>query len=193
MKRFVIFAVCFAGVLAGAILLLYLVVRPWAYLNTTPLKDSGFPTIDETLPSDVKSLLEQAKSEYENQQPGTYYADGVSEPWCADFISFLYKEIGQPLENPNTGSWRIPGIYTLQEYLASIGAWHGEPDYQPAPGDIAIYNGGLFGAHTNLVVEVGEDYIITIGGNENNKIRLDKFDWHDGKYGLWGFGRVLAH
>lgn len=54
-----------------------------------------------------------------------------------------------------------------------------------------IYDGGVFGGHTNIVVEVGNDYVVVLGGNENDQIRLDKINWLDEKYGIQGFGHVL--
>ena len=44
---------------------------------------------------------------------------GVEEPWCADFVSWIMREAGLPLSNPNSGHWRIPGVYTWQEYYQS--------------------------------------------------------------------------
>lgn len=157
------------------------------------MEESGFPEFmdNSELPEDVKDLLSIAKNEYENPRLGEFYAEGVREPWCADFVSFVFKEFGRPFSNPYTGHWRIPGVYTLKEYLQSIDAWHPEPEYRPQPGDIVIYDGSLFGTHANMVVEVDGNYIVTVGGNEDGRIRLDKIDWTDRRYGVLGFGHVL--
>lgn len=146
---------------------------------------------DASLSPAVKSLLLLAKSEYDNPRPGEFYAGGTWEPWCADFVSYIYREAGYPFENPNTGSWRIPGIYTLREYLQAHGFWHPKADYMSVPGDIVIYDGGLFGGHTNIVVRVDGDYLVTVGGNEDNQIRLDRFQWTADKYGVQGFGHLI--
>lgn len=171
----------------------YKALLPKVYFAVTASAEKlKFPDfVDDSVSEDVKSLLILAKNEYEDPKPGEYYAEGVREPWCADFVSWLYKEAGHPFRNPNTGHWRIPGIYTLKEYLQSMGAWHSEPDYVPQLGDIVVYDGGLFGGHTNMVVGVDEGQIIVLGGNENNQIRLDKIDWTEGKYGVRGFGHIL--
>lgn len=170
------------------------ILMPTIYFYaTTQMEELGFPEFmsNSELSYDVKNLLSLAKNEYENPKSGEFYADGVREPWCADLVSFLFKEAGHPFKNPHTGYWRIPGVYTLKEYLRSIDAWHPEPEYRPQPGDIVIYDGGLFGTHTNLVIAVEENYIVTMGGNEGGRIRLDKIDWTDKKYGVSGFGRIL--
>lgn len=194
-NKFILFGVFFAVFLVAILFCagyLYKMLAPVIYFSTNSLQGLEFPDVDAIHSSaEVKALLSLAKFEYENPHPGEFYADGVKEPWCADFVSYLYKEAGVPFVNPNTGSWRIPGIYTLREYLQENDAWHLEPDYHPVPGDIVIYDGGLFGGHTNLVLQTEDDYIITIGGNENNQIRLDRFQWADGKYGVQGFGHLI--
>lgn len=188
-NKFIIFAMSFTLFVT---IVIAITVRLAVHTTPASIDKMAFPEFEESSLSDnVKTLLLIAKAEYENPQPGTFYANGVQEPWCADFVSYLYKEAGYPFRNPNNGNWRIPGIYTLKEYFQSIGAWHPEPDYLPKPGDVAIYDGGFFKGHTNMVVEVGEDYMVTLGGNEDNAIYLGKFNWRDPKFGLQGFGHLL--
>lgn len=181
-------------VIIGLTVVFCKVLAPIIYFSTTTqMEESGFPEFmdNSELTEDVKDLLSIVKNEYENPRLGEFYAEGIREPWCADFVSFVFKEFGRPFSNPYTGHWRIPGVYTLKEYLQSIDAWHPEPEYRPQSGDIVIYDGSLFGTHTNMVVEVDGNYIVTVGGNEDGRIRLDKIDWTDRKYGVLGFGHVL--
>ena len=97
------------------------------------------------------------------------------------------REAGMPFKNPNSGSWRIPGVYTLQEYLQAEGRL--EPvTYQPKVGDIVLYRGGLLGVHTNIVVGRDGDHFITVGGNERNHIRVHKLRLSDKQ--IMGFGRL---
>lgn len=191
-KAVVVWLCLVLALIVGSIVV-YEISSPRArFAVMAPAEKLEFPDFLDTLVSeDVKSLLLLAKDEYENPKPGEYYAEGVKEPWCADFVSWLYKEAGHPFRNPDTGHWRIPGIYTLREYLRSVNAWHPEPDYIPQLGDIVIYDGGTFGGHTNMVVGMDGDYIIVLGGNENNKIRLDKIDWTKTEYGVLGFGHIV--
>lgn len=129
-----------------------------------------------------------AKDYYRN---GTKYNDGEREPWCADFVSWVYREAELALKNPHSGGWRIPGIYTLREYLESIGRFRrADGSYSPLAGDIVIYDNGVFGGHTNLVYKVSGNEIWTVGGNENGRIMVRKIDWRERKYGVKGFGTV---
>lgn len=147
-----------------------------------------FPAISSDLSETRQAILAAAKQEYEDPKSPETYITGAWEPWCADFVSYIYKEAGYPFKNPNSGSWRIPGIYTLKDYFISVGRWQIPDHYIPEPGDVAIYDGGIFGGHTNLVLSVDGDELTTLGGNEGNKVNLMRFNFRDQKYGLQGFG-----
>lgn len=147
------------------------------FKNDFPLvssKKEPFPNVDDAslMPQQAK-IIAILRTEFAAQPAGTKYSQGVSEPWCADFVSWVMKEAGLPFENPHSGSWRIPGTMTLHDYFIAEGKWrpYGE-GYVPKTGDIAIYDGnGPHGQHTNFVVRyVGGD-LITVGGNEGGTIR----------------------
>lgn len=142
-----------------------------------------------------KRVLRVAKKEFEEFEEKTanekikIYVNGEKwEPWCADFVSWIYKEAGQEFKNPNSGGWRIPGIWTLREYFERESRWREPNTYQPQVGDVVIYNNGVFGGHTNIVVFSNGNKIKTVGGNENNQVLLQSFEWTDKKYGVVGFG-----
>jgi hypothetical protein len=134
------------------------------------------------LSTEQQKLVTILEGEYSTQSTsppsGTKYSEGVQESWCADFVSWVMKQYGQPFVNPNSGSWRIPGTYTLKEYFQSKGNWHPYGDgYQPKTGDIAIYDGnGPFGQHTNFVLtyDTGGRTLTTMGGNEMGSIHVQQ-------------------
>ena len=98
-------------------------------------------------------------------------------------------QAGAPLKNPHTGGWRIPGTFTLREYYQAAGRFKSaDSDYQPRPGDVAIYrNSPVFGDHANIVLKNDNGVLTTVGGNEANRIRV--FVNHDKQYdGLLGYG-----
>ena len=80
------------------------------------------------------------------------YTDGVPyEEWCADFVSYVYKEAGYPFTSAYDG-WDENDANSIQNYgftqhLVSSG-------YTPKAGDIAYfdYNGG----HVEIVVSGGK-------------------------------------
>ncbi|MFT3901190.1 MAG: CHAP domain-containing protein [Gordonia sp. (in: high G+C Gram-positive bacteria)] len=148
-----------------------------------------FPTVDTTaLTPTRRRIIEVLRAEYDDPQPGEYYAEGITEPWCADFVSTTMRRAGVPLTNPNSGTWRIPGVATLTDYYRSTGRFRG-PQYLPKPGDVALYQSdSKWGQHTNIVVVVDGGRVTTVGGNEPGGIGVQGFD-HATERGVVGYGR----
>ncbi|MCV7170971.1 CHAP domain-containing protein [Mycobacterium manitobense] len=150
-----------------------------------------FPAIDRSALSDVQvRIVEILQAQFETQPEGEVYAGGVTEPWCADFVSWVMKEAGVGLVNPHSGGWRIPGVYTLQEFYQSTGRFEG-PEHRPTPGDVAIYaDGSPLGLHTNVVVAANGASMTTVGGNEEGAVRVRTVDIGPGLR-LLGYGRLV--
>lgn len=150
----------------------------------------AFPTVDHgPLDASQIELVASLEKEWESGVPGTTYAEGVEESWCADFVSWNMYKIGVPYSNPNSGSWRIPGVYTLQEYYESVGTFvpPGQ-DYRLKTGDTILYNDSSpFGQHVNIVLRNDGATVTTVGGNENNSVMIHRFD-PDDVAGIVGFG-----
>ncbi len=91
-------------------------------------------------------IVDIVHSEYDRNAAGTTYSEGVDESWCADFVSTVMRKAGVPFDNPNSGSWRIPGVATLTDYLHASGRW------RPA------------------------SRVTTVGGAEAQGITVDHFD-----------------
>ncbi|MGS2806352.1 CHAP domain-containing protein [Nocardia sp. MW-W600-9] len=134
-----------------------------------------FPALDsEQLDEQQSALVDVLRGEYDRPGAGTKYAEGVEEAWCADFVSWTMRAAGRPLANPNSGSWRIPGVYTLTEYYQQVGRFTpGNVGYRPRTGDVVLYGpSSPLGQHTNIVLKAEGDTITTIGGNELGGVRV---------------------
>lgn len=135
----------------------------------------NFPTIETANLTDTqKQVVTLLRQEYATLPAGTKYTEGAKEPWCADFVSWIMKEAGVPLLNKNNGSWRIDDTPPLVEYYTSVGLFEAAGSgYNPKVGDIAIYQRpSPFGSHTNIVIKNDSGTITSVGGNENNTIRV---------------------
>lgn len=165
-------------------------LAPSRYL---PWDTEAFPEVNAgELTTDQARVVELLRTEHELQRPGTFYAEGIDEAWCADFVSWIMKEAGLPLSNPHSGSWRIPGVYTLQEYYQAQGRFEAVGDYTPSVGDVVLYdNTSWAGQHTNVIVAVDGDEAITVGGNEAGKIRVHTLQYASDS-GVVGFGRLQS-
>ena len=159
--------------------------------------NSQFPAIKTTDLSDSQlKLLQILRDEYA-KKPVSFdanvlkYSGGEKQPWCANFVSWTMREAGRPLSNPHSGSWRIPGVYTLKEYFQSQNRYAPAGDYTPAFGDVAIYTKTPTNSHTNLVLNVNTKTktMTLIGGNENGRVRIiSNQSYALGERNLVGFG-----
>lgn len=155
----------------------------------------AFPAVDTTGLSSLQiRILELLRQEYEAQRPGTFYSEGVVEPWCADFVSWIMREAGAPVSNPNTGYWRIPGVYTLEEYYSGAGRFTPRPEgYVPQVGDVILYDAGSnFGEHSSFVVISDGERVVTVGANKRGKdpkgyVTIDTIDRFSDP-GIIGYG-----
>lgn len=155
--------------IAAIVLAVALVVGVIGYFGYQQVRPTRgvFPVAATDLTARQSKILDVARTEWHNPGTATKYSQGIEEEWCADFVSWVLRRAGYPMSNPNSGSWRIPGVLTLQSYLQKEGRFRPVGDgYQPRAGDIVIYNGGEFGQHTNVVIDVVGDRIRTVGGNQ---------------------------
>jgi hypothetical protein len=87
------------------------------------------------------------------------YSDGNGyEEWCADFISYIYKESGYPFINGERDDW--------DEYYApniqNMGfTYHAVTNYVPKTGDVAFYD--YNGGHVEIVAIGGNKPIFIYG------------------------------
>lgn len=148
-----------------------------------------FPSVDTThLSPGRAAVVHILAREYAAQAGMSKYSEGNDEPWCADFTSWVMRESGKPFSNPNSGSWRIPGVLTLTGYLRDEGRWETR-DYRPQPGDMVLYDEpSPHGQHVNIVLINDGGTLTTVGGGEGRGVGLDTFVAADDP-GITGYGR----
>ncbi|MGV0810247.1 CHAP domain-containing protein [Mycolicibacterium setense] len=186
-------ALCALGAIVVVGVAALLIRHPGSALDMLPGKRVAFPQIDRAALDPVQArIVDVLQAQYDAQPGGRHFSEGVEEPWCADFVSWVLNQAGSPLTNPNSGSWRIPGVYTLQEYYQGTGRF-AEPDgYRPRTGDVVMYaDGSPLGLHTNFVVAADDNAITTVGGNEEGGIRVHTLDDAE-TAGILGYGRLAG-
>jgi hypothetical protein len=79
-----------------------------------------------------------------------YTAGSSYEQWCADFVSYVYKESGHPFSNGNYNVWdeNIASQIQNQGFI-----YHPAQGYTPQPGDVAFFD--YPGGHVEIVVSGG--------------------------------------
>ncbi|HUA13480.1 MAG TPA: ricin-type beta-trefoil lectin domain protein [Candidatus Sulfotelmatobacter sp.] len=81
----------------------------------------------------------------------TSYTDGApNEEWCADFVSYVYKEAGFPFKGGETNGWDENNANNIVNRGFNA---HGLK-YQPVVGDVAYFN--YAGGHVEIVISSGK-------------------------------------
>ena len=78
-----------------------------------------------------------------------YTGNTPYEAWCADFVSYVYREAGYPFKNALAG-WNENNANSIQYYGFTK---HDPSDYTPQPGDVAYFD--YEGGHVEIVVSGG--------------------------------------
>lgn len=138
---------------------------------------AGLP-INNCVSGDVRQQIVQlAQQELQAWQSGQltpgsgalkYIPGRGIEDWCADFVSWIYNQAGDPLSNSNNGN--VSSVLALQAIGQSSGkfSYHDSEGYTPKPGDIAVHIGSGI-EHVTLVVAVNGQQITLIGGNQGGR------------------------
>jgi len=163
--------------------------------------NTPFPAIStNNLSKQQIKIIDLAQAQYD-EHPISYdqatltYSQGNKQAWCADFVSWIMLQAGSPYDNPNSGSWRVPGVYTLQQYYQSQHRYAAVGSYTPQPGDVAFYIGKRYlglttSSHVALVIKIQGNTMTTIGGNESGRMRIDTQPIRSGVNRLVGFGEL---
>lgn len=117
-------------------------------------------------------------------------AASYGEPWCADFLSWVYREAGQPFTGGVDGGWRLPGVLGVHGWLEKNGIWHYRGDADtPQPGDVVTFRDD---DHTGLVERVDGTTLHTIEGNSSDMVTRRTYPSYNEGSEVLGWGRMKA-
>lgn len=89
------------------------------------------------------------------------YTDGAPyEEWCADFISYVYREAGFPFTHGEANGWDENNANNVQNMGFTM---HSPGSYTPKPGDVAYFN--YNGGHVEIVVSGGQNPTFVYGNS----------------------------
>ncbi len=87
------------------------------------------------------------------------YTDGSAyEEWCADFVSYVYKQAGYPFTSAYDG-WDENNANNIQNYGFTV---H-DTSYVPSPGDIGYFD--YSGGHVEIVISGGSQPTFIYGNS----------------------------
>lgn len=123
---------------------------------------------------------------------GRYLAP--AEPWCTDFVSWVYMLAGLPLTGGAEGGWMIGNNIALRTWFARHDAWVGKggtewSEFEPQPGDFLRLDTQR-GGHGGIVTRVEGDVVHTVEGNVGNRVRERHHDGFRAHRRVDGFGSL---
>jgi len=181
-------------------------VVAFALIGVLTLRLSNAATYDGYQRIRIVQTAESQLGNVEYNPQVMQYTEGNAESWCADFVSWVFKQAGYAFyANPAPGrsSWRIPlvnaeiaGYPNLRSYFIKNGVYKTkESKYIPGPGDVVIFS-RQGRSHTGIVVRVdqpankNEKWIYTIEGNtDTNDVARRSYPISDGT--IDGYGTII--
>ncbi|PLS81359.1 hypothetical protein CYG49_02355 [Candidatus Saccharibacteria bacterium] len=125
------------------------------------------------------------------------YTTGRNEAWCADFISWVYREHGTPFSGGWAHDWQLPAAISLKHWLQKNGTWHERTDLSdtPQPGDVINFNwfgdsNRSTGNHVGIVERVEGSTLYTIEGNRHNAVVQKEYPNYRQDTDIIGWGRM---
>jgi hypothetical protein len=138
--------------------------KPLIISSCDSIKQSGeqwaIPALDcDSLTTRGTKVACYAVKEWQTWQTGnpshkallTTYTDGAPyEEWCADFVSYIYKEAGYPFVNGEADGWDESNANLVQTQGFTQ---HDPSNYTPVVGDVAFFD--YTGGHVEIVISGG--------------------------------------
>ncbi len=118
--------------------------------------------------------------------PAQRYAGGRKEPWCADFVSWSFRQTGHPLPGNQR---RLAGVSYMETKMKQEGKFHRGT---PQPGDVIFFQNRMAsdrgtGRHVGIVEKVENGRVFTIEGNSGNAVRRRSYRLDAAR--ITGYGR----
>lgn len=117
--------------------------------------------------------------------PAERYSNGQQEPWCANFVSWCFRQAGHPLPGNQEA---IGSCDTMAAELRARGALFQSGERTPQPGDVIFFGQPGDYTHVGIVERVEGGKVYTVEGNSGDRVTERSYDLGDPKiqaYGRW--------
>lgn len=125
----------------------------WSFAAASSNTDSCPTTKGERIACyAAKEWVAWQNGSYSHEALLTQYTDSAPyEAWCADFVSYVYKEAGYAFTGGEADGWDENNANNIQNMGFT---WHSPDGYTPKPGDIAYFD--YDGGHVEIVISGGK-------------------------------------
>lgn len=122
--------------------------------------------------------------------PSQRYMNGRREPWCANFVSWAFRQAGTPLPGNQRA---IASVQRMEDEMKAAGKFMPRGAGTPQPGDVIFFaNRGNSdagrGRHVGIVDRVENGRVYTVEGNSGNAVRARSYDLNNAR--ISGYGRM---
>ena len=122
--------------------------------------------------------------------PSQRYMSGRKEPWCANFVSWAFRQAGTPLPGNQRA---LAGVEYMEDQMQGAGKWFARGSQTPKAGDIIFFaNRGSSdagpGRHVGMVEKVENGRVYTIEGNTSNMVARRSYPLDLAR--ITGYGRM---
>jgi len=115
--------------------------------------------------------------------PAKRYSNGRNVPWCANFVSWTFRQAGNPLPGNQVS---IGSCDTMANELKKAGNWVGKTQ-APQPGDVIFFGSPGDYTHVGIVDHVAGGKVYTVEGNSGNRVAQRSYPLNSSK--IQGYGR----
>jgi hypothetical protein len=127
------------------------------------------------------------------EQIQKFLGSSPGELWCADFVSWVYREAGRPFTGGEDGGWRVINVGVMHQWHVANGHWFVAGSAEdPRPGDVISFRND---EHVGMVERLddagtpgvpGDDVVHTIEGNTSNMVARRDYRRVGGEITGWG-------
>jgi len=156
----------------------------WALSNSRAeaMRQHLFAAVPKGLSGVREQFLRAALADHargtKEMPDGSNSGDGVTRflpggrpiPWCMSAVAEWWRDA--------TGNYpfnvRWTGVLKFRDAAAASGVYFGRKKWNPAPGDLAIWDFGRGQGHVAVILAVDEnpEIFTSVGGNETNSVRV---------------------
>lgn len=141
----------------------------------------------------ARSVLDAARSQLGVREatgnndgvPAQRYSNGQNVPWCANFVSWAFREAGHPLPGNQVA---IGSCDTMAAELRRAGRLYRKGEQTPQPGDVIFFGTPGDLTHVGIVERVEGGRVYTIEGNSGNRVAERSYSLDDARIVCYGRG-----
>ena len=111
------------------------------------------------------------------------FTAGHPEPWCADFVSWVWMTAGHPFRGGLAG-WRLPSAPGMQAWFVARGRFAVRRAAIPEPGDVVSF----VHQHVGIVVAASATELETVEGNSSDAVVVRRYQGWRENADIAGFG-----